>query len=152
MDDLSITKKGNPLDKSQYIIDLDKQLFATKQAYVSIDCNLNGWTFKTGGNCIFNTGHHCTFETGEHCTFKTGANCTFNTGGSCTFNTDWNCTFHTYHTCTFETGGGCSFSLYDIDSCKFKNYDGHSTIFDRIDNKRYVLSAELIKMLKIKNG
>ena len=137
MDEFSITQHGKPLGESLYTIDIRYKIFATLENNLVLDFgDLNGWTFKAFSGC----------------TFKTGANCTFNTGGSCTFNTDWNCTFHTYHTCTFETGGGCSFSLYDIDSCKFKNYDGHSTIFDRIDNKRYVLSAELIKMLKIKNG
>ena len=109
MDDLSITKKGNPLDESLYIIDLDKKLFATKQAYVSIDCNLNGWTFKTGGGCIFHTKSNCTFDTGGHCTFKTDANCRFNTGESCTFKTNNYCTFRAGYNCNFDTGVHCKF-------------------------------------------
>ena len=173
---MSMTKKGNPLDKSQYIIDLGKQLFATKQAYVSIDCNLNGWTFKTGGNCIFNTGHHCTFKTGSYCTFKTGDYCTFDTGDYCTFTTDiyctfktgYHCTFTTYGDCTFKTGSYCTFktddcctyefgelcifSLWDINSCKFKSCNGNSIILDRKGHEAYKLTKEFIQLQKVVNG
>ena len=124
-------------------------------------------TFKTGSNCTFDTRDRCTFDTGDSCTFKTGsgctfhtnANCTFKTGGGCTFTTYDNCTFTTAHNCTFHTGDGCTFTTYDnctfllwdINTCKFKT-PSNSIILDRNDSKHYILTKDLIRLLKVTNG
>ncbi len=133
-------------------------------------------TFKTGDYCTFKTYANCTFKTGKCCTFKTGKCCTFNTGECSTFDTLWSCTFDTGddctfdtgkcstfdtgkcstfktgNNCTFDTGECCTFMLWYINTCKFKSYDSISIILDLGDKKHYVLTKELIKMLKVKNG
>ena len=78
--------------------------------------------------CIFHTGNNCTFDTGDYCTFDIG---------------DY---------CTFDIGDYCTISLWNINTCKFKSYDDISIILDRMDKKHYLLTKELIDILKIKNG
>ena len=163
----NITQNGYPLNKSKYSIDPHKRVFSSEEDYLVLDFNcLGGWTFNTGYSCTFKTGHYCKFKTGDCCIFKTGSgctfktgstyrggdNCTFDTGRDCTFDTGDICTFSTGRDCTFKTGKQCIFSLYNINTCKFKSYDGISIILDRKGNKHYVLSKELIDMLKVKNG
>ena len=161
MDNFSITQYGKPLNKSKYSIDLDTKAFSTKEDNLVLDFDdLADWTFKTGSDCTFttgayctfNTGSNCTFNTGSDCTFTTGAYCTFTTGSHCTFKTGEDCTFTTAYSCTFTTGSHCTFMLYDINTCKFKTYDDISIILDRNDSKHYVLTKELMYMLKVKNG
>ena len=120
-----------------------------------MNCSFNtgdSCTFKTYSDCTFITGDNCTFNTGMNCTFNTGDSCIFNTGHNCTFNTGRQCTFTTASDCTFNTGKLCTFLIYHINTCKFKSYEDISTILDCIDNKHYLLTKELIKMLKVKNG
>ena len=129
MDNFSITQYGKPLSKIKYTLDLDNKTFSSKHNDLVLDCyNLDCWTFKTGYGCTFNTGNECTFNTGNGCTFLTG---------------DY---------CTFDTDECCTFMLWNINSHKFKSYDGVSIILDRIDNKHYVLTKELIDMIKVING
>ena len=68
-------------------------------------------------------------------TFKTGGNCTFKTGGNC----------------TFTTGKLCTLLLWDINTCKFKT-PSHSIILDRNNRKHYILTKDLIQLLKVTNG
>ena len=166
MGKFSITQYGKPLNESRYncrnkvlictdanlVLDftgIDNWIFIVKDSCTfktGANCRFHTHSsciFETGGNCIFNTGHHCTFETGNHCTFKTGDGCTFDTEGYCTFKTGWNC--------TFNTGVCCTFSLYDINTCKFKSYDGYSIILDRRDNEAYKLTKEFVALQKVKN-
>ena len=169
MDVYNITQFGEPLDESQYTIDLDNKIFASKASNLVLDfTGIDNWTFRTGGNCTFMTGEYCTFTTTSNCTFTTGNKCTFDTGGDCTFDTEWSCTFQTRSNCTFKTesdctfrtdyqctfttGRGCTFSLYDINTNKFNSYDGNSIILDREDLKHYLLTEEFIQLRKIKNG
>ncbi len=145
MDNFSITKNGEPLDESLYSIDLDNKTFSSKEDDLVLDfTGLAGWTFHTGWNCTFITGSNCTVKAGNCCTFNTGDDCKFKTGSFCTF--------HTSDRCTFDTGNYCTFMLWDINTCKFKYYDGISTILDLGDNKHYLLTKELVNMLKIANG
>ena len=156
-----ISQNGNILSTDKYSIDLANKIFDTEERELVLDFRgLYGWTFYTGFECTFKTGPKCTFTTGNYCTFKTGSECTFTTGHECTFKTGWNCTFKTGDNCTFSTGSGCTFTtgdtciflLWDINTCKFKFYDCYSIILDREDNKHYLLTKELIDMLKVKNG
>ena len=182
MDNFSITKNGKPLDESLYSIDFKKKVFISKEIHLVLDfTELEKWsfitnnicTFITGRFCTFTTGNECTFTTGHDCIFDTGNECTFSTRGGCTFSTGWDCMFKTWNNCTFKTsehcifktcwqctfdvGDLCTFSVYNINGCKFKIGSGyevyeHGIIVDRKDNKHYVLTKELIKMLKVKNG
>lgn len=160
MDKFSITQHGTQLDKSLYYINVKDKIFASKSCDLVLDFTyLNDWTFTTGDWCIFKTGMYCTFKTGyccifntgSHCTFNTYDNCTFKTGNSCTFKTFEGCTFKTGTNCTFKTGCSCTFSLYEINTCKFKLYDGNSTILDRADKKHYLLTKEFVQLRKIQN-
>ena len=145
MDDFSITRWGKPLSKYQYSIDLKKKVFTSESDYLVLDfTDLDDWTFRTGNSCIFTAYDSCTFRTGKNCIFNTVRGCTFDTGSSCTF--------HTGTASTFNTGRGCTFSLWDINTCKFKSYDGISIILDRKDNEAYQLNKEFIQLQKIKNG
>ena len=173
----SITQFGKPLDKSLYTIDLTNKIFGSNENELVLDFyNLRGWnfttgsyctfrtggsctfytgtycTFKTGGSCIFKTGYDCTFMTGLRCKFNTDEDCTFKTGSRCTFMTGLNCTFRTSTNCTFKTGECCTFMLWKINTCKFKTYDNMSIILDRTDNQHYILTKELIDMMKVING
>ena len=177
MDNFSITHNGSPLSQYLYTIDLDNMTFSSDKDNLVLDFSgLSGWNFTTGNNCTFitdwycrfitgdrctfTTGYNCTFKTGKGCTFKAGIGCTFdtdsrcifNTGDKCTFTTDFYCTFHTGSECTFTTGNSCTFLLYGINRCKFKSYDGYSTILDREDNKSYKLTKDLIDTLKVIKG
>ena len=161
MNNLRITQNGKPLDESLYTIDMENMVFSSGEDNLVLDfTGLDGWTFKTGNDCIFTTSYGCTFDTGSDCTFKTGSHCTFNTGSDCTFKTSYNCTFKTSYNCTFKTGDDCTFdtgeccifSLYNIDTCKFKIGDGYSTILDRTDKKHYLLTKEFVKLQKVVNG
>lgn len=161
MDDFSITQHGEPLHKSKYSIDLDAKTFSTEASYLVFDfTDVGGWTFKTGDDCTFQTGENCTFKTGDNCIFKTDADCTFKTGWSCTFNAGQNCTFTTGSYCTFLTGDyctfdteeSCTFMVWYINTCKFKTFDNKSIILDRDDDKHYILTKELINMIKVING
>ncbi len=177
MDDFSITQYGKPLDKDSYSIDLETKIFHSEESNLTLDFHrLDDWNFKTGNQCIFETGEDCTFETGINCTFKTENNCTFETSSSCTFNTLSNCIFNTSHNCTFNTGSECTFNtgvyctfktgayctfntgsectflLWEINTCKFLTFDGKSIILDRAGGKRYVLSEDFKKLLKVMNG
>ena len=155
MDNFSITQYGEPLDKSEYTIDIVNKVFGSNRDDLVLDfngCRHSSWTFKTGQNCTFKTGYGCTFHTGSRCTFITDNECTFDTGGKCTFNTGNSCTFKTGSHCTFDTGSECIFSLYDINTQKFKSYDGNSIILDRNDNKHYLLTKEFVQLRKISNG
>ncbi len=117
-------------------------------------------TFNTGWNCNFKTGERCNFHAGRHCIFKTGWNCifgtrdycTFNTGAYCTFDTNGNCTFKTGIYCTFNTGECCCFLIHNFNTQKFKTYDDISVIVDMVDDKRYLLTKDLIKLTKIIYG
>ena len=176
MDNFSITKQGKPLSKDKYTIDYEKKVFTSKEDNLDFR-GCSGWTFTTGGhctfkvagNCTFTTGGNCTFDTGNSCTFATGVGCTFNTYDGCTFYTSGscifktgdgcifrttydNCTFLTGNGCTFKTGNYCTFSLWDINTCKFKSYDGYSIILDRLDKKHYLLTKEFLALQKVKNG
>ncbi len=168
MGNISITQNGKPLDKSKYTIDLKNKTFCTKENDLVIELREINWifytgsyctfitgarcTFKTYSNCTFTTGISCTFTTGIDCTFKTAEYCIFMTGSKCTFVTGDYCTFNTFDLCTFKTGKLCTFSLYNINNCKFKSYDGMSTILDREDKQHYILTKALINMLKVING
>ena len=153
MDNFSITIYGSPLHESLYTIDLENKTISTDSGFLVLDFRGSiGWTFETGRNCTFHTSYGCTFTTGAYCTFITSLHCIFNTGINCTFNTGGDCTFKTGRRCTFKTGKLCTFSLYDINSCKFKSYDDISTILDINDNKHYILTKELIRLLKVTNG
>ncbi len=169
MDSFSITRAGKPLDESLYTIDIDNRVFASKEGGLFLDFGrLNEWTFKTGRRCTFRTGNNCTFKTAwgcsfdtldecnfrtqGQCDFDTSAGCNFDTGGGCTFKTGSCCAFRTCSDCTFEIAGACSFLLYDINSCKFKTHDKTSTILDLKGYKHYLLTKELIDMLRLKNG
>lgn len=143
MDNFSITREGKPLAESLYTIDLDARTFSTKEDNVVLNFP-NGWTF--------NTGNFCTFKTGNSCTFKTFSSCTFKTTAICKFDTKDRCTFKTGYGCTFKTGECCTFMLWRINTCKFKTYDDISTILDCTDRKHYILTKELITMLKVTNG
>jgi len=161
MDRFSITKNGNPLDESLYTIDIENREFSSREDDLVLD--FNGWieftfktgdgcTFSTGGGCTFKTGYSCNFYTGSGCTFITENNCTFNTGESCTFNTSSYCTFNTESSCTFDTSGLCTFLICNVDTCKFRKYDGLSIILDRADSKAYKLTKEFVQLQKVKNG
>ncbi len=177
MVNFSITQCGKPLDEYLYTIDLTNKIFSTSTDDLVLDFSgLAGWDFITGSYCTFYTSRNCTFKTGQFCTFRTQGGCIFQTGSSCTFltclrctfNTDDDCTFKTgsrctfktrrfctFRTstdCTFDTGDSCTFMVYNINSHKFKSYDGMSIILDRHDKKHYVLTKELIDMMKITNG
>ena len=161
MDDYSITIYGKTLDKSNYTIDLDNKTFSTEEGNLVLDFKgLPEWTFKTGRNCTFycsynctfNTAYGCTFNTLHTCKFKTGSYCIFKTSSSCTFNTGNECTFNTSTNCTFDTGELCTFLLWHINTCKFKSHDDISIILDRNDRKHYILTKELIDILKVTNG
>jgi len=169
MDNFSITQDGKALKKSLYTIDLDTKTFSSKEYDLVLEFSTcDRWTFKTGGSCTFKTGWYCTFKTGKHCTFDTASGCTFHTGEWCTFHTgEWctfdtgrhctfttgaYCTFNTSHYCTFDTGKSCTLALYNINTCKFKKYDGISIILDRKDNKHYLLNEEFIILQKVLNG
>ncbi len=161
MDNFSITQNGKPLNRSEYIIDIGTKIFSSSVDNLVLDFfNCSGWTFTTGSDCTFNTGGECTFKTGSYCTLNTSSYCTFRTGDRCIFSTDWDCTFNTGgectfktgSSCTFETGSSCIFMLWGINSHKFKSYDGMSTILDLDDKKHYVLTKELIDILKVTNG
>ena len=137
MDNYSVTYYGKPLEKFLYSIDLDNKTFGSKINNLVLDfTGFDDWTFKTGNGCTFRTGYRCTFMTTFNCTFKTSKYCTFMTSSRC----------------TFDTGESCTFLLYDINTCKFKTYDDISTILDRNDNQRYVLTKEFINIQKIKNN
>ncbi len=153
MDKFSITQYGKPLDEDKYTIDLKYKMFGSSEHGLLLDfSDLVGWTFKTTGNsCTFITGGFCIFNTTSICTFTTGSSCIFNTDYDCTFTTGWNCTFNTGNGCVFTTGKLCTFSLWDINTCKFKTYDDISIILDRYDKQHYLLTKELINILKIKN-
>ena len=98
----SITKNGESLDTSLYIIDENNKTFSSKEEDLTLDFSGEfGWTFNIGDSCTFNTRENCTFSTGSHCTFNTGRDCTFNTEWNCTFSTGRNCTFNTKESCTF---------------------------------------------------
>ena len=141
----SITQNGNPLNESEYSIDLETKTFYTSQGGLVLDFNrLSNWTFTTGGSCTFETYDDCTFTTGNDCLFHTVANCIFKTGNGCIFKTGANC--------TFDTKAQCTFLLYDIQTCKFNNFDGHSIVLDRMDNKRYLLNEEFQKLMKVLRG
>jgi len=159
MNNFSITKNGKALDKSKYTIDLTNKTFYSTEYHLVLDFNCFGWTFKTGHNCIFTTGGGCTFNTDSHCTFKTYGGCTFHTAYACTFNTWDDCTFTTGNGCTFTTGGRCTFNtgkgcvfMCNVNTCKFKSFDGISIILNRYDNKRYVLDKDFIQLQKVLNG
>ncbi len=170
MADFSITLYGKPLSKDKYTIDFKTRVFSSMQSGLTLDfVDTSGcWTFITDSQCTFETGSGCTFRTGAGCTFKTDTSCSFNTGSQCTFDTSWecvfnvhsNCTFNTdedciFHTgdkCTFDTGRCCMFSILDINTHKFKSWDGVSIILDRTDDKRYILNKALIDMMKVANG
>ncbi len=132
------TKNGRPLSRDKYTLDLENRVFGTREHNLFLEfTDDNSWIFRTGSDCAFNTN---------------GFNCTFRTGARCRFNTNSGCVFRTGKDCTFTTGGWCTFHLSDINTCKFKSFDNESTIFDQNDNKHYILSKELIKMLKVANG
>ena len=154
MDNFSITQFGKPLDESLYTIDIENKLFSTAEDSLILNFeDLHHWVFISSGDCIFKTGNGCVFKiNGGHCTFKTGWECTFDTDWHCTFDTGENCIFHTSNSCTFDTCSSCIFSIDDIESCKFKSYDGVSIVLDRDDNKRYVLTKEFAQLRKIANG
>ena len=106
----SITKNGEPLNKSLYTRDEKTKTLYTNEIWLVLDFrDYPDCTFKTGYGCTFKTGYGCTFDTGSDCTFDTGSNCTFDTGSDCTFDTGSNCTFKTEYDCTFDTGYGCTF-------------------------------------------
>ena len=107
-----------------------------KLSYDDVSKMSNGSTFDTGNDCSFNTGHYCTFNTGCDCTFTTGCDCIFSTSQDCTFN----------------TGNECTFLVWRINTCKFKSHDYISIILDRHDKKHYILTKQLIDILKITNG
>ena len=153
MYNFSITQYGKPLDESLYTIDVKNKIFASRETNLVLDfTGIDGWTFRTSGDCIFNTGGRCTFNTEGSCTFNTGWSCMFHTRSYCTFNTYSDCTFKTDFHCTFNTGHCCTFSLYDINSHEFKTHDGNSIIIDRTDFKHYLLTEEFVKLQKVKNG
>ena len=183
---ISVTRWGKPLAKSYYRIDFEKRVFTSKYGSLVFDFPLcHDWTFNImnpvkrptdtwdnqGNRCIFNTGFGCTFNVGWGCTFNTGDNCTFNTMGNSKFDVGANCTFNriksprTKNEPTIPKDSSM-FSLWNINSCKFKSYDegyddvgsydggcdGLSIILDRADNKHYVLTEEFIQLQKVKNG
>ena len=161
MDNFSVTQFGKPLDESLYTIDLENKVFSSGEDYLVLDfTGLSGWTLhighnctlKTANKCTLNTGRDCTFDTCDGCTFQTDNRCTFHTGFNCIFKTGTNCTFKTGVLCTFDTLNSCTFLLYDINTCKFKSYDGYSIILDRRDNEHYLLTEEFVQLQKIKNG
>ncbi len=161
MGEFSITCRGKTLCESKYNINIEQKIFYTKESNLVLDFyDLHGWTFHTGGYCTFSTGTNCTFITKWYCTFSTGTNCdfttqwycTFSTGSFCNFKTDYHCTFNTGSGCTFNTGDSCTLLLYNVNGCTFKSYGNGCIILDRHDSKHYVLTKELIKMLKISNG
>ena len=123
-------------------------------------CVGNNCTFNTAANCMFNTGYQCSFKTGAYCTFKCGDDCYFTTGSSCTFTTVSNCTFTTGMCCTFRVDEnckfkithGCTFNVIDVLTQTFVCADGHSTILDRNDNRRYVLTGEFLRLMKVRKG
>ena len=150
---------GTRLNGTLYSIDLKTKVFSSKEDNLVLDFNgLVGWTFKTGScctfktyfNCTFKTGSGCTFDTKFNCIFKTGTHCTFKTGGGCAFRTGSNCTFNTHN--NLHSGKGCIFLIWDINSQHFKYSDDKSIILDHSDNKHYLLTKELINMLKVANG
>ena len=141
----SITYFSRPLAECKYQIDFKKKVFISFTDNLVLD-------FTTKDDWTFHTGNNCTFKVGNNCTFKTGMDCTFNTGSYSIFKTGVECTFMTGSDCTFDTDGTCIFSLYDINSCTFKNYDNCSIIIDIIDKKRYVLTKEFIRLQKVING
>ena len=169
MIDYSVTTFGKALPKHRYHIDLNNKVFETTEPNLTLDFGCkDGWTFITGYCCTFITAGNCDFKTGyrkqyndEHdsapelidrSTFNTGKDCTFKTGSGCTFKTLSGCKFDTNSGCTFNTGNECTFMLWQINTCKFKSRDSISIILDLNDNKHYVLTKELIDILKITNG
>ena len=115
----SITKNGEPLNKSLYTRDDKTKTLYTNEIWLVLDfSNYDCCTFKTRSGCTFKTGSNCTFKTGSDCTFDTGYGCTFKTRSGCTFDTGSNCTFKTGSDCTFDTGYGCTFDTRS--DCTFK--------------------------------
>ncbi len=123
----SITKNGEPLNKSLYTRDVQTKTLYTNEIWLVLDfSNYDYCTFDTGSGCAFKTGSECTFKTGSDCTFDTWSGCTFDTGYGCTFKTGSECTFKTGYDCTFKTGSDCTFKTgYDCTfdtgyDCTFK--------------------------------
>ena len=88
----SITKNGEPLNKSLYTRDEKTKTLYTNEIWLVLD-------FRDYSDCTFDTGYGCTFDTGSDCTFDTGSNCTFKTEYDCTFDTGYGCTFKTGYSC-----------------------------------------------------
>ena len=140
-----------------YNIDFKTKVFSSREPNLVLDFSLlPGWTFRTSYGCTFTTSFNCVFKTTSNCTFNTKFGCTFKTGRGCTFTTGSGCTFRTGSNCTFDTRSVsircCVFLVWDINTQHFKYSDGHSIILDHCDNKHYLLTKELIKMLKVANG
>ena len=93
-------------------------------------------TFKCKDDCYFNTGCFCTFMAHYNCTFTTGKFCTFNVAENCTFNITHSCTFH----------------VADVLTHTFVCSDGHSIILDSMGNKKYVLTGEFLRLMKVLKG
>ena len=138
MDDFIITQNGKPLLESLYTINIKNKVFSSVENDLVLDfADRENWMFKTGSDCTFRTGNWCTFTTHNGCTFDTRYNCTFRVGSHC----------------TFDTGECCMFSLWNINSCTFKSYNGGlSIILDRMDNEAYKLTKEFVQLRKIQNG
>ena len=103
----SITKNGEPLNKSLYTRDEKTKTLYTNEIWLVLD-------FRDYPDCTFKTGYGCTFKTGYGCTFDTGSDCTFDTGSNCTFKTEYDCTFDTGYGCTFKTGYSCVVVRRDV--------------------------------------
>jgi len=123
----SITKNGEPLNKSLYTRDEKTKTLYTNEIWLVLDFrDYSDCTFKTGYDCTFKTGYGCTFKTGSDCTFDTGSDCTFDTGYDCTFKTGYGCTFKTRSDCTFDTRSDCTFDTGS--DCTFDT--GYDCTFD----------------------
>ena len=145
MANFNITQFGKPLDKSNYTIDLQKNVFYSKAIHLVLDfTDLEDWSFRTGNSCTFQCVDECYFNTGITCTFKAYYNCTFTTGSYCTFYVAENCTFNITH--------GCTFNVIDVLTHTFVCSDGHSIILDSKGNRRYVLTGEFLRLMKIARG
>ena len=52
---------------------------------------------------------------------------------------------------TFKAGFNCTFSLDEIDTCTFKNFEAFGVILDNNDNKAYILNKDLEQLFKVKS-
>lgn len=156
--DNRILKDGKPLDRTMYNIDFKTKVFSSRESNLVLNFStLPGWTFRVCSGCTFITSFNCVFKTGQNCTFTTSFNCIFKTRENCTFTTGSGCTFRTGSNCIFNNSRhlnmkGSVFLVWDINSQHFRNGDDKSIILDSSDGKHYLLTEELIKMLKVANG